>query len=70
MFGGIRKRESCEHFYYVLEDRSYLGAASSNSLLSKVSRTKRGHFASWFLNDPNWKVQHEDAKIIIPPEFI
>jgi len=70
MFGGIRKRSDIDHWYFVKDCRSYLGSTDSSSLLKEASTAKENHYGRRFLIKEVYRSMHEEAKIIVPPEFI
>jgi hypothetical protein len=70
MFGGIRKRCGVDQWYFVKNCRSYFGSENSFSLLKKASTVKEDYYNCNFLINDRFIRSHEQAKIIVPPEFV
>jgi hypothetical protein len=70
MFGGIRKKRGADHWYFVKNCGSYLCRGDPSFLLKQASTLKESRYSSDFLKNKTYIRSHEDAKIIVPPEFI
>jgi hypothetical protein len=70
MFGGIRKNNKINHWYFVKNCGHYLCRGDPSFLLREASTSKEPRYSRGFLREKTYIRHHEDAKIIVPPEFI